>query len=120
MVQNKRIAVHVFYDLILPIQRGEPGSPEREESNKELEAVFRNSEYYKSEEDLNDLFYEDGYFTTDHWRIENDKVIFKGSDGKEYSAPKRWLIFESEYPLPFKKWDEIARDKLEKKRENDI
>lgn len=113
MVQNKRIAVHVFYDLILPIQRGRPGTKEREKSNKEMEEIFCNSKYYRSKEDLNDLFYEDGYFTTDNWRIENDKVIFKGTDGKKYSAPKHWVIFESEYPLPFEKWDEVARTKLE-------
>ena len=113
MVQNKRIAVHVFYDLILPIQRGKPGSPEREESNKELKVVFRNSKYYRSKEDLNDLFYEDGYFTTDKWGIENNRVVFKGTDGKKYSVPKHWVIFESEYPLPFEKWDEAVRTRLE-------
>ena len=45
-VNKKRIAVWVFYDLTLPLQRGKPGDKEREESNKEIEEVFKKSKYY--------------------------------------------------------------------------
>ena len=102
---DDRIMVHVFWDLILPFQRGKPGSPERKKSNEELERVFKESKYYPKL-DMGDLFYEDGYFVTDKWRIENETVWFRGSDGKEYSAPKRWVIFEKEHPLSFRMRDE--------------
>ncbi len=102
---EKRIAVHVFEDLILPLQRGKPGTKEREESNREIKQVFKNSRY-SPEYDLGDAVLADGYYLTSEFRVEKDTVFFKGSDGKEYSAPKRWVIFEAEHPVPFKMWDE--------------
>ena len=40
-VNQKRIAVWAFWDLILPVQRGGPGTKERRESNKEIEEAFK-------------------------------------------------------------------------------
>lgn len=101
---KKRIAVHVFEDLVLPLQKGKPGTPEREQSNKEIEGVFCNSGYWPAL-DLGDLYYGDGYYLTSDFRVENGNVFFKGSDGKEYRAPKEWVIFESENPILFQGWD---------------
>ena len=102
---QKRIAVHVFWDLILPLMRGEPGSKERRECCKEIEQVFRHSKYYPDVH-LEALFDEDSYYITSDFRVEKDKVLFKGSDGKEYSAPKHWVVFEDAHPAIFKMWDE--------------
>lgn len=109
---KNRIAVWVFYDLILPLQRGKPGDKEREESNREIEEVFKKSKYYP-ELEFADLFEEGGYFTTSDFRVERDKVIFKGGDGKEYSAPKRWVLFEAKHPGMFRIWEE--REEVEER-----
>lgn len=101
---RNRIAVWVFHDLILPVQRGKPGDKEREESNKEIEETLKKSKYYP-DVDFADLFEEGGYYTTSDFRIEENKVIFKGSDGKEYSAPKQWVVFEAKHPKMFEIWD---------------
>lgn len=95
---KNRIAVWTFYDLILPPQRGKPGTKERQESNKE-------SKYYP-DVDFADLFEEGGYYITSDFRVEGNKVIFKGSDGKEYSVSKHWVVFEAEHSRIFEIWDE--------------
>jgi len=102
---QKRIAIHVFWDLILPIQRGEPGSKERRECCKEIEQVFRQSKYYPAVP-FESLLDEDSYFITSDFRVEKDTVFFTGTDGKEYSAPKHFLVFEATHPAIFKIWDE--------------
>ena len=102
--KTKRIAVWIFYDLILPVQRGKPGDKEREESNKEIEETLKKSKYHP-DVDFADLFEEGGYYTTSDFRVEGNKVIFKGSDRKEYSVPKHWVVFETKYPIPFEMWD---------------
>lgn len=103
-VNQKRIAVWMFWDLILPVQRGGPGTKERRESNKEIEEAFRGSKYYP-DLDLAEVYFESGYYVTREFRVEKDKVFFRGSDGKEYSAPKHWAVFEAKYPAMFKMWD---------------
>ena len=101
---KNRIAVWAFYDLILPVQRGKLGDKERQESNKEIEKTLRESKYYP-DTDFVDLFEEGDYYITTDFRVEGDKVTFRGSDGKEYSAPKHWVIFEAKHPAMFKMWD---------------
>lgn len=106
---RNRIAAWAFYDLILPVQRGKPGTKEREESNKEIEETLKKSKYYP-DVDFADLFEEGSYYTTSDFRVEGDKVIFKGSDGKEYSAPKHWVVFEAKHPKIFEIWDEAEKE----------
>ena len=83
---NSRIMVHVFWDLILPFQRGKPGSPERKKSNEELERVFKQSKYYPKL-DMGDLFYEDGYFVTDKWELIMKRYGFRAATGE--GIPRR-------------------------------
>lgn len=106
---KNRIAVHTFWDLILPVQRGKPGTEERKESNREIEEVFNRSKYKEQGLDLADVFEEGGYYTTSDFRVERDKVIFKGSDGKEYSVSKHWVVFEAEHHTMFEIWGERER-----------
>lgn len=108
---KNKIAVWIFYDLILPVQRGKPDTKERRESNKEIEETLKKSKYYP-DVDFTDLFEEGSYYTTSNFSVEGDKVIFRGSNGKEYSTPKHWVVFEAKHPTMFKIWG--AREEVRK------
>jgi len=106
---SNRIMVHVFWDIVLPLQRGKPGSQRRKVSNEEIAKVFRKSKYsgYKQNLTLADIYEESSIFITDDYRISNGMVYFKGTDGKEYQVPMTWIAFEQSYPRAFDIFDKM-------------
>ena len=90
---SNRIAVHVLDNFCLPVQRGNPGTKERELSNLEMRKTVE--EHGLNWEDILCA----GYFIPNSWEnVDDDTIRFKNSNGEWENVKKSWVIFESECP----------------------
>jgi hypothetical protein len=95
-----RIALHVLYNICLPLQKGEPNTEERKKSNKEIKEVM-----IANNHNPNDIL-DSGYFLADEWEEKKGIIWFKNSLGISEFVKKSWVIFEKQHPDIFKSWDE--------------
>lgn len=88
---GNRIAVRMIHNFPIPLQRGEQGSKEREESNIEIHNHLLSLGL--SIEDLSG----DGYYIPVKWQESKDYVHFTYGN-KWRSARKNCVVFETENP----------------------
>ena len=107
-----RIALQVVSDVVIPLQRGDPNTPERKKSNMEIERFF-----IENHLDNNDII-DAGYFVTDKWEEKKGVIFFVNWKGKTEFIKKSWVIFEKTNPGIFKEWDDYEK-KEDKEMEED-
>ncbi|HUT00636.1 MAG TPA: hypothetical protein VMY59_09995 [Candidatus Thermoplasmatota archaeon] len=96
-----RIALHVLYDVCLPLQKGDVNTDERKKSNEEIKKTLL--EHHCDLNFINDA----EYFIADEWEEKKGVIWFKNSKGIAEFVKKNWVIFEKQHPDIFKSWDEV-------------